>query len=44
MMEIELEFIINEEDKAVILPRLADVIKVAKQQGFELKEIEFESD
>ncbi len=43
-MEVELEFTINEEDKTVILPKLIEIIKVAQQQGFEIKEIEFEEE
>ncbi|MEM2855723.1 MAG: hypothetical protein QW416_01285 [Candidatus Nitrosocaldaceae archaeon] len=43
-MEIELEFASKVNDKAEILTKLVDVIKIAEQQGFSLKEIELEDE
>lgn len=39
---MELEFKIDSNDKAEILSKLVEVVKIAQQQGLELEEIEIE--
>ncbi|RMF31623.1 MAG: hypothetical protein D6752_01825 [Candidatus Nitrosothermus koennekii] len=41
-MKVELEFKIDSNDKAEILSKLVEVVKIAQQQGLELEEIEIE--
>lgn len=41
-MKIELEFKTDSNDKAEILSKLVEVVKIAQQQGLELEEIEIE--
>ncbi len=43
-MKVEVEFKVESNDKAEILAKLVDVIKVAQEKGLELDEIEMESE
>ena len=43
-MKVELEFNTNINDKSKILAKIAQVVKVANELGFNLEEVELESD
>ena len=43
-MKVELEFNTNISDKSEILVKIAQVVKAANELGFNLEEVELESD
>ena len=43
-MKVELELSIEEEDESAVMDKISGVIRLAKEQGFKVDEVEIERD